>query len=127
LSSVALVGRVEEEKGAQGADPMDYQGKRMLPALDTALPQGAKPFVFFRVSPEAGNAAKPVLRAQFVVDGRVVADQTAALPAPDASGSIPVVIQPAAMPGSDEMRLTVTQGAVSASGEIHYTVPAKVQ
>jgi hypothetical protein len=90
------------------------------------LEAGTNPSVFFRVYPDRANSAKPHLRAQFLLDGRLLADQVAELPAPDASGSIPVLIQPTARSGSNELKLTVVQGnASSPTQDLRYTIAAK--
>ena len=123
LSAIVLVRRSENVTGvADPADPLVHEGKRILPSLFAQLEPGAQSSIFFRVYPDAGNAVRPRLRAQFFLDGRLLADQTADLPAPDASGSIPVLIQAPGRPGSNEMKLTVLQGRASSSGQIQYTI-----
>jgi hypothetical protein len=123
---VALVRRVEEVKGsATGSDPLEYQGKRIVPSLFTALEAGTKPSVFFRVYPDRASDVKPRLRAQFLLDGHLLSDQVAELPAADASGSIPVLIQVAAKPGSHELILTVSQAGGSSTEQIRYSIAAK--
>lgn len=127
LSSVALVARADDIKGAADpADPLEGAGKHIVPTLVTDLAPNIKPSIFFRVYPDASAAAHPLLRAQFLLNGELVADQKTELPAPDASGSIPVLIQPPARTGSNELRLVVMQGSdSSAVRAIHYTVEAK--
>jgi len=125
LSSVVLVRRMDKEPGADVAgDPLDYQDKRIYPSLFTDLASGGQPYIFFRAYPEPGNAAPPTLHAQFLLNGRVAADQTTGLPAPDASGAIPILIQPAARPGQQELRLTLTQGSGTSTQTIRYTLAA---
>jgi VWFA-related protein len=127
LSAIALVRGINKVNGpADKADPLEYEGKRIVPALFMDLEAGTNPSVFFRVYPDRANSAKPRLRAQFLLDGRLLADQVAELPAPDASGSIPVLIQPAARSGSNELKLTVVQGSASSpTQELRYTIAAK--
>jgi VWFA-related protein len=126
MSSIALVQRIEDVKGASnGTDPLEYQGKRIVPSLLASLEAGATPSVFFRVYPDRSSAEKMRLRAEFLVDGHLLADQATDLPAADASGSVPVLIQAPARPGSNEMRLTVLQGSASSSETIQYTMPGK--
>ena len=127
LSTIALVRGVNKVNGPPDkADPLEYEGKRIVPALFMDLDAGTNPSVFFRVYPDRANSAKPRLRAQFLLDGRLLADQMAELPAPDASGSIPVLIQPAARSGSNELKLTVVQGnASSGTQDLRYTIATK--
>ncbi|MGC9970128.1 MAG: VWA domain-containing protein [Bryobacteraceae bacterium] len=125
LSSIALVRRVEDVKGPAGANPMEYQGKHIVPALFTTLDGGANPSLFFRVYPDRSSTGKVRLRAQFLLDGRLLADQDSDLPAPDDSGSIPVLIQLPARTGGNELKLTVLQGGASSGQNIQYTIAAQ--
>ncbi len=126
LSSITLVRRVDELKGAPaGDDPLVYQGKRIVPSLSTDLDAGASPSLFFRVYPDKSNSTKPAVRAQFFLNGRLLADQQSELPPIDDSGSIPVLLQAPGRPGESEMRLKVIQGSATSGQEIRYTVAAK--
>ncbi len=126
LSTIALVRRIEEVKGpAGGADPLEYQGKRVVPSLVATLDAGATPYVFFRVYPDRSGAGRVRLRAQFLLDGKLLADQSSDLPQADLSGSVPFMIQVAAKPGNNELRLTVQQGTATSAQNIKYTIPAK--
>ena len=126
LSSIVLVRRMDPEQAAGTAmDPMAYQGKRIYPSLFTDLPPGAQPYLFFRVYPDRRTAAKPRLHAQYLSNGRVTADQSTEIPAPDASGAVPILIQPVTHAGDQELRLTLSQGGASSSETIRYTVAAK--
>jgi VWFA-related protein len=126
LSSIVLVRRVEEVQGTSaGNDPLEYRGKRLVPSLTTAVEAGATPSVFFCAYPDRSNAAKMRLQAQFLLDGRLLADQGSELPPPDASGSVPVLIQVPARPGENELMLTLHQGSATSEQSIRYTIPAK--
>ena len=126
MSNIALVHRIEDVQGpAGGTEPLEYQGKRIVPSLSATLDAGATPSVFFRVYPDRSNPEKLRLRAQFLLDGRLLADQATELPEADASGSVPVLIQAPVRPGSNELKLTVLQGSVSAGQSIQYTMPAQ--
>jgi len=126
LSSVALVRRMEAAQGSEAAaDPLAYQGKRIYPALFTDLAPGGQQYLYFVAYPNRGSGSKPVLRAQLLLNGHVVANQTAPLPPPDASGAIPVLIEAAGRPGQHEMRFTLSQGSESSTETIRYTVAAK--
>jgi VWFA-related protein len=125
LSTIVLVRRVEDVQGASPGDPLEYQGKRIVPSLASALEAGATPSVFFRVYPDRSNAAKLRLHAQFFIDGSLLADQSSELPPPDASGSVPVMIQVPARPGEHELRLTLYQGSATSAQNIRYSIAAK--
>jgi VWFA-related protein len=125
LSTISLVRRLEDVKGPGDAtDPLEYQGKRIVPSLLTTLDAGTTPSVFFRVYPDRSGEGKLRLRAQFLLNGRLLADQSSDLPPADASGSIPVAIQAPAKPGANELKLTVLQGTASSAENIRYTVQA---
>ena len=86
-------------------DPLEFQpdpaqGKRVIPELDTNLAANVSPYVFFVVYPDKSIADKPKIQAEFLIDGQVRPSKCADLPAPDATGAIPMVINTAAKPGN---------------------------
>ena len=126
LSTIVLVRRVEDVQGAStGTDPLERQGKRIVPSLTNVVEAGTTPSVFFCAYPDRSNAAKMRLQAQFLGDGRVLQDQGSELPPPDASGSVPVLIQVPARPGENELKLTLSQGSATSEQSIRYTIAAK--
>ncbi len=123
LSDLAVVRKLENlSTPADPADPFEYTGKRVLPFVTSNLLPGMKPFVFFMIYPEAGNGAKPVLRARLLKDGRTIATLKPGVTAPDASGGIPMLLKVTDKPGSYEVRATVTQGNSSTERAIQYTL-----
>jgi hypothetical protein len=123
LSDLAVVRKLEKlTTPADPADPFEYTGKRVLPFVTSNLLAGMKPFVFFMIYPEAGNGAKPVLRARLLKDGRTVATLKPDVAAPDASGGIPMLLKVTDKPGSYEVRATVTQGSNSTERTLQYTL-----
>jgi hypothetical protein len=73
LSDLTLVRRLETlSRQPDAADPFEYTGERVLPFVTTDMVAGMRPFVYFVVYPEPGNAAKPELRVRFL-KGRPVA------------------------------------------------------
>jgi VWFA-related protein len=126
LSDLTLVRRLENLGHPQdAADPFEYTGKRVLPFVTTDMFAGARPFVYLVVYPEPGNAAKPELRVRFLKSGRLLGTRKFPLPEPDASGAIPMVIEPIAKPGSYEVRATVAQGGSSIERSLAYTLAGK--
>ena len=123
LSDLALVRRLENlSRPPDAADPFEFTGKRVLPLVSTDLAAGAQPFVYFVVYPRPGNAAKADVRVQLLRNGQVVSTRAPALPPPDASGAIPVVIEEANDPGRYEVKATVVEGDVSTERSIAYTL-----
>jgi VWFA-related protein len=131
LSSILLVGHMEPVTGKVApADPLEFQpdpaqGKRVVPELDTNLAANVSPYVFFVVYPDKSIADKPKIQAEFLVNGQVLAKQVADLPAPDATGAIPMVINTAAKPGNCELRITAMQGNSSSVQSLKYSIAGK--
>ena len=131
LSSIMLVQHMEPVKGkVEQADPLEFQpdpaqGQRVIPELATNLTSSATPYVFFVVYPDRTLTDKPKIQAEFLVGGQVLAKQVADLPAPDATGAIPMVINTAAKPGNCELRITALQGNSSAKQSLTYSIAAK--
>jgi VWFA-related protein len=123
LSDLTLVRRLENlSTPRDSADPFEYASKRVLPFVTTGLFAGARPFVYFMIYPEPGNAAKQVLRVRLFEDGKPVAALKPDLPAQDASGGIPMIVELTSKPGRYEVRATVTQGNSSVERSLTYTL-----
>jgi VWFA-related protein len=131
LSSVMLVQHMEPVKGkVEQTDPLEFQpdpnqGQRVVPELGTDLASNVSPYVFFVVYPDRSLSDKPKIQVEFLVEGKLLAKQAADLPAPDATGAIPMVINTAAKPGNCELRVTALQGGSSAKQSLTYTIAAK--
>jgi hypothetical protein len=123
LSNVTLVQRVEPAgKAADPSDPLVYQGQRIVPLLAQKLTPDMKPLVYFVVYPDTSSAEKPEVQVEFLVNGHSLAKQTSGLPAPDASGAIPVLVAAALGKGDCELRITAIQGGKSATESVHYAL-----
>lgn len=126
LSSIVLVDRVEPVTGdADVADPLLFEGKRVVPRLDAVVRAAEKPLVYFVVYSDSSNPAKPALQVQFLVDGHPAAEQRADLPAPDTSGAIPMFVKLTPQSAAGTLKITVSQGEDSTSESLHYRVAAK--
>ncbi len=125
LSDIVVVRRVETlNRPANAADPFEMPGKRIAAFVSTTLPAAAKPSVYFVVYPDRENSEIPILRAQFLRNGRVTATQKSVLPHADASGAVPMAIQTTGQPGDYEVRVTVEQGRASTQRSLKYTIAA---
>jgi hypothetical protein len=123
ISDITLVRRVHElKRPPDPGDPFEIPGKRAQPFLDTELPQGAQPYIYFVVYPKQETLETPLLEAQFIKDGRVLTTQRTALPPSDSTGAVPMAIQPAASPGDYEVKIKVEQGQVSSERSLKYTI-----
>jgi len=126
MSNALLIRRIEP--GMQDTDKsglLAIRGSRLVPYVDTNLTPENKPYAYFVVYPDKANTAKPKLQVQLRVDDQVLADQTSDLPAPDASGAIPMVIRAAVHTGHCELKLTTIQGDQTATRTLSYNVAAK--
>lgn len=123
LSSLVLVDRIEAAgPNADAADPLIFEGKRVVPHLSPTMDSSAKPMLYFVVYPNTTYPVKPTVQVEFFDSDRLLARQTSTLPAPDASGAIPMFVAVASRPGDTDVKVTVTQGADSAVGRLHYRV-----
>jgi hypothetical protein len=82
--------------------------------------QATKHWIYFVVYKDQLNQEKPKIHVEFKNGGKVFADQTVALPEPDATGAIAMFVAAASRPGNCELRITAMQGGQSASEQIAY-------
>jgi len=123
MSSVMLVSEIDPVKGEpDAADPFEYRTSRVVPLLSSTVAKGTLPYVYFVVYPDKGIAEKPKIGVQFLVDGKVLAQQTSDLPAADASGAVPMMVGAAIKPGECELKITAMQGNASATQSVRYSV-----
>jgi VWFA-related protein len=120
MSSALLIRRLEP--GAEASAPLTFRGQKLVPFVDAILAADQKPYAYFVVYPDKGNSAKPKVQVEFAVDGKVMANQTADLPAPDATGAIPMIIRAAVHSGKCELKITSVQGSETATRTLAYTV-----
>lgn len=128
LSSIVLVQRLDPVKGrADDTNPFQFQAgegqrREVIPELSATLKADAHPYVYFVIYPGKSSPEQPKIHVEFLVDGRMLAQQTVGLPPADASGAIPMVIAAAARPGKCEIRITALQGNASMQQSLTYTV-----
>ena len=125
LSTPILIQKVQPVQGKADADDLFVVGgNRLVPQLAKNVAADAKPQVYFVVYPDKANPAAPAIKITFFVNGKQMAERTANLPPPDATGTIPLTIAASAQPGECELRITAMQGAESVSRTLSYTVSA---
>jgi len=131
ISSILLVQGVEQVNGkVDPSNPLEFQanptqGQRVVPDVASHISANGKPYAYFVVYPDPSIAEKAKIQAEFWVGGSLMAKQVADLPAPDATGAIPMVINTAAKPGTCELRITALQGASTAKQSLTYSVTSK--
>ncbi len=126
VSDLLLVKKLDDVDGPTDADdPLEYGGKRALPELAGVVRASAHPFVYFMVYPDAAVEAKPRMEVEFSLGGQVVASQTADLPAPDASGAIPMSVATVTEPGKYAIKIAIQQGSQRVERRLNYSVTAQ--
>jgi VWFA-related protein len=129
LSSVMFVQRMENVTTKPDAtDPFVFMAakgaRRVIPELGDNLKASAQPYVFFVVYPDKANTEKPKLQVEFLVDDKVIAKQLADLPAPDSTGTIPMVVKTPTQAGKCQLRISALQGSATAVQSLYYSVAA---
>ena len=121
ISSLAMVEHLDPA-GAQPdtTDPFTIKDKHVVPMVQPAVGPAVKHWVYFVVYKDKSNPEKPKIHVEFKNGGEVFADQTVALPEPDANGAIAMLVGAATRPGNCELRITAMQGGQSATEQIAY-------
>lgn len=126
ISSLVVVQQVEPATAqADGADPLIFKGKHVVPMVEATVNPANKRYVYFVVYPDKSTTEKPKIHVAFKTGGQVFAERTADLPAPDPDGSIPMFVAAATRPGSCDLQITALQGKESATEHIQYAVKAQ--
>jgi VWFA-related protein len=126
LSSLMLVARADPLTAEpEPNDPLVFQDKELVPMMTESLQATAKPMLYFVVYPDQSLEEKPRLRVQFTVNGKELEQKDAELPAPDATGAIPVLVDAATRPGNCELTVTAIQGFQKFTRSLKYTVAGK--
>lgn len=126
ISSLVMVEHLDPaDAQADTADPFTFKGKHVIPMVEATVSPATKRWVYFVVYPDKSNAQKPKIHVEFKTGGQVFAESTADLPAPDASGTIPMFVAAATRPGNCELLITALQGNESASEHVAYAVSAQ--
>jgi VWFA-related protein len=123
VSDIILAQKVEElQRSTDESDPLESEGRRVIPLASAALPAGSNPFLYFVLYPQKDNHGKTLLRVQFLRDGKRIADKTVAAGDPDSSGAVPMLISAVHAPGNYEVHVAMTQGHASAERSLTYSI-----
>ncbi len=126
ISSLVVVQQLEQANNkTDAADPLTFKGKHVIPMVQPTVNPASKRYVYFVVYPEKGSKDKPKIQVEFKSGGQVFAQSTADLPAPDATGTIPMFVAAATRPGNCELKITAVQGNQSATEQVQYAVKAQ--
>ena len=80
------------------------------------------PFIYFLVYPDPAADGKPRMEVALARAGRIVVRQSAELPAPDASGAIPMSVATLAEPGHYAITVAIQQVSQRVERRLEYTV-----
>lgn len=124
LSSVELVRRMEPIAGARNPmNPFELDNGRITPTLAESVAAGRAIDLYFVVYPMATDQSQPPkVTLQMLHDGKEVARQAVALPAPDADGTMPVMLRLSPEPGHCDILVTAQQGTVVAQSSLSLSV-----
>ncbi|MGO9229927.1 MAG: PA14 domain-containing protein [Bryobacteraceae bacterium] len=123
LSDLMLVNKLEDVDGPPDQDdPLEHSGKRASPELGGVVSAASHPFIYFLVYPDPAAGGKPRMEVALSCAGRIVVRQTAELPAPDASGAIPMSIATLAAPGRYAIAIAIQQGSQRVERRLEYTL-----
>jgi VWFA-related protein len=121
ISSLAMVEHLDQAgPQADASDPFTFKDKHVIPMVQAQVNPATKHWIYFVVYKDQLNQEKPKIHVEFKNGGQVFADQTVALPEPDATGAIAMFVAAASRPGNCELRITAMQGGQSASEQIAY-------
>ncbi|HUB78093.1 MAG TPA: VWA domain-containing protein [Bryobacteraceae bacterium] len=123
MSSLMLVARFDPLTAEpEFDDPLVLKDHEIVPMLTGPLTASAKPMLYLVIYPNKMIEEAPRLRVQFLVNGEELEEKQIDLPAPDASGAIPVLVNAATKPGKCELKVTVIQGFESFARSLNYAV-----
>jgi len=104
MSSVVLVQQVEPLNGpADASDPLVFQGKRMVPNDWLSIEAHRQAVVTLWFTRTRRMRRNPKSRSSSCQAARYWLSRTADLPAPDASGAIPMIVGAATRPGNCQL------------------------
>lgn len=90
LFLIRQVEQIDPQANADAENPLILGDRRILPdLLEKIVPADRKELSFhLAIYPDRSSAEKPLLKLELLLDGKVIATTTPALPAPDANGRI---------------------------------------
>lgn len=127
MSSLVMVDHLQKAAANGAADPLVYQGDRLVPMLSRTIGPAEQRTVYFLAKANAKAPEKPRLEIELLVDGQPAAKQVGAMPEPNEAGLIPMSFVAPARAGHCELRLTAVQGESRATESIAYEVNANAK
>ncbi len=123
LSSLELVRRFEPLNGPRNpANPFDLENGRITPTLAESVTAGLPMSLYFVVYPgkaaATATADEPNVTLELLRDGKAIARKPLRLSAPEADGSIPMVVELSPGPGQCDVLVTARQGEAIAQSTL---------
>jgi len=120
VSSLELVRRFEPLSGPRNpANPFDLENGRITPTLADSVTAGLPMSLYFVVYPgKAATAEETNVTLELLRDGKAIARKPLRLSAPQADGSIPMVVELSPGPGQCDVLVTARQGEAIAQSTL---------
>jgi VWFA-related protein len=123
MSDITMVRKLNDVNGTPDPeDPFQFDGKVVLPAVSSTLKSGSNPMVYFVVYPRSSSAAPGELRVQILKDGQIIAKRNSALPKPDATGRVRMIIGAVPDPGNYELKIAAAEPGGVVERSVKYTI-----
>ncbi len=122
MSSLMAIQSVENTDKPDAADPMQFQGKVLVPLLNKTAHAGTPYLLYFTVYPEPSNSEKPTAQVEVSADGKVVIPETA-VDLMGEGGMLRGLLRGPKIAGNLQVKVTVSQGSLPPVAQtLDYTV-----
>ena len=110
MSSLMAIQSVENADKPDAADPMQFQGKVLVPMLGKTAHADKPYLLYFLAYPEPSNAEKPAAQVEISADGKVLATGPVSLKGEGAV--LRGLLKGPAVAGNLQVKVTVSQGSL---------------
>jgi len=122
MGSLMAIQSVDNTDKPDAADPMQFQGKVLVPMLSKTAHAGTPYLLYFTVYPEPSNSEKPAAQVEVSADGKVLIPE-AGLDLMAEGGVLRGLMRGPAVAGNLHVKVTVSQGSLPpVTQTLDYTV-----
>jgi len=122
MSSLMAIQSVENTDKPDAADPMQFQGKVLVPLLNKAAHADKPYLLYFSVYPDPSNSEKPAAQVEVSADGKALIPETAVGLTAE-GGVLRGLLRGPAVAGNLQVKVTVSQGSLPPVAQtLDYTV-----
>jgi len=122
MSSLMAIQSVENTDKPDAADPMQFQGKVLVPLLNKAAHADKPYLLYFSVYPDPSNSEKPAAQVEVSADGKALIPETAVGLTAE-GGVLRGLLRGPAVAGNLQVKVTVSQGSLPPVAQtLEYTV-----